>query len=99
MTIIEMLEGEIDGIRKKFLDKWTFTRNDAIQIMIGIRFENSITHFILPDRDATLSLMEQLNQIINTQQRWDENGKHKETFKHPLDNLQPFIVDEEFHIK
>jgi len=99
MTIIEMLQGEIDTIRKKFLDKWTFNRKDTVQIMIGIRFEDSITHFILPDRDTTLFLMERLNLILNSQQRWDKDGKHKNTFEHPLDNLQPFITNKEFHIE
>jgi hypothetical protein len=37
--------------------------------------------------------------LLNDDDRWKDNGDHKDTFKHPLDNLQPFIVDEEFHIE
>lgn len=99
MTILDMLQGEIDTIRKKFLDKWTFKRHDAVQIMIGISFEDRTTHFILPDRNASFLLMGKLNQLVKNQKRWDDDGNHKDTFNHPLDNLQPFITDKEFHIE
>lgn len=97
MTIIEMLQNEIDGIKKEFLDKWTFTRNDAVSLMIGIQFEDHTTHFILPNKNSTLFLMERLKQIPS--HRWNKHGKHKTKFIHPLDNSQPFITNDEFHIE
>ena len=72
MKITEALELEIKAIQTKHSDLKIYDRDDVVQVIIGIKFSDENTHWIIPDQPTTQAMSKILSRVSQKDARWEE---------------------------
>jgi hypothetical protein len=70
MRVTEALELEIKAIETKDKEIIAYQRDDVIQLIIGFRFKDGHTHWLLPDKNSTEKMSLELSNISRESDRW-----------------------------
>lgn len=93
MRLVDILKNEIEKIEKNESDAIPFIRDDAVAVMVCVRFKGEKgMHYIMPDRIEVINFTNDLVNII----RGDLWQNSIENYK--KQKLKPLIDDEEFKV-
>ena len=92
MTIIEMLDEELNHIKKAYTNSMVIMREDATDVVIGIRFSDGKFHHILPSMERTMDIIKDIYTI----HRYNLLDVTRQNFKNSI--LKPFINEGEFEV-
>ena len=71
MKVTEALELEMKAILTKDKGHPAYQRDDVAQVLIGIRFKDGNTHWILPCKNTTEKMSLDLSKICIESDRWE----------------------------